>query len=532
MSYNLKWRRNWRLENRHNWRGPSFDGNFGGTTPGGLSTFILDAENGTYKVRLEWFTDVRPAAVGEEQRAARNNRAKESYSGKAWLLDDMPVRVRATMAKYAARGQAFLLALPHEELLITADSTGTVSPVDADELALTDWATEGQRVVGYREDEDGNLAWIDAVIQSVGVSSLELDVDLGEVGLEGGRIAPARPIYFEPEQDFGRFESPEEQWDIKARAIDFDYAKALASLDLGPITFTAGLENASLTERTPGQSPSVRFVAASIAAVNVSEVNNLVTVTFRGAPFPHTVEQMFEKLSTATLVAPTGTWGTGNLDAADAFAATQLTGGELQSAVGRGATLDAFLDKPVWDLPIRIAGQATDSLKAMTRIIDFNGVPYAIGMADASHWGRAVGMRSEDRYDWQWLKLFITTVRGRQRTWWYPSWRDDLPFVSKAVGTITVEGDVDAWYPEQRRHVQVVEASGTVTRAEISAAEDNGDGTWTLTIGTTLASSNVQMVSWLELCRFERDQFDVVWGQHGFALSTMARAISLTELDP
>jgi hypothetical protein len=525
VTWSKKWRRNWRLDNRHNWRGPEFEAEFGGTTTGGVATFVLALEN--LQVQFKWITDVIPAASGLEQRRARNNRAKETYSGQAWLLGDLPRNVRTTLAKYAARGETFLLALPHEELLLSDDADGTVLPIDAAELALTDWTRVGQRVVVYAENEDGEIESIDAVIQAVGADTITLDIDPGELGAYGARIAPARAIHFEPTQDFGRIETADEEWSIKAHAVDFDYALALASLDLGPLTNAAALANASVTERYPGACSSFEMSNTGLDGLgHLDETGEDVLFEFVSAGFLiTTVDDLYNALSTSTRLAPTGTWGTGeNLTAGDVMD-EELAGGATQTEVGVGATLTEYDGKPVWERPIRLAGTATETMHALTKIIDFGGKPYAKGFADMADWGRPVGMLSADRYDWQWFKRFMTEVAGSAKTWWLPSWRDDLPFVSKAANTITVEGDVDVWFPAQRQHVEIEETDGTRTRAEITEAVDNGDGTWTLTIGTTLASSSVRRVSWLELCRFERDQIDVSFGQHGFSFSTLARVV-------
>jgi hypothetical protein len=524
MAWTRRWRRYWRGEWRIDWRGQSFDAQHGGTTTDGAATFALDLEQG-YTVRFDWRTGIIPTASGIEQRSARNNRAREFYSGEAWLIGTAPMDVRTTLAKFAARAEPFLLALPHEELLITDDSSGVVVPVAADELALTDWARAGQRVVVYREDDDGALDFVDDVIQSVGAASITLGVDPGDRGLEGGRIAPARAIYLDPEQDFARFEHPEEAWQIKARAIDFDYARTLASLAIGPLTTAAGLDSASVVEKVPGSSPTLTVTFGAIVGAELSESAGAVTVYVRTLSPATTVEQFFAALSTSTIMAPAGTWGTGALTAGDLFGPSQLTGGQAQGVVGAGASLTMYDGKPVWDWPIRVSGSVTDSIHALSEIVDTGGKPYGIGFADAADWGRAIALRSAERYDWQWFKLFMTQARGAQRTWWLPTHRNDLPFVSKATNVVTVTGDLNVWYPTQREHIQIEETSGTVTRAKITSAVDNGNGTWTLTIGTTLASSSVRRVSWLERCRFERDEIDVRFTAHGFELATMARVV-------
>jgi hypothetical protein len=199
--------------------------------------------------------------------------------------------------------------------------------------------------------------------------------------------------------------------------------------------------------------------------------------------------------------------------------------GRVRRPIGTGAAVTTYAGRPLWDRKLENNSTITDSIHALTEIIDHGGTPYALGWADMADWGRAIAITGKGLDDWQWLKLFIATVKGRQKSFFLSTYRNDLPFVSKASGTVTVTGNVGVWWPLQRRHVEVRETSGTVTRAEVTAAVDNGDGTWTLTIGTTIATSSVTMVSWIEVCRFTSDEFAVAFDKNGFALKTVATVV-------
>jgi hypothetical protein len=195
------------------------------------------------------------------------------------------------------------------------------------------------------------------------------------------------------------------------------------------------------------------------------------------------------------------------------------SGGSITGDVGTGASLTTYSGdgtaRPVWDRALSNDSTLGDAAHALTTIIDHGGIPYALGKADRADWGRSVAFESQAMLDRQWLKLFLSTVKGCQKTFWLPTWRDDLTFVSKAAGTVTVSttdsSDFTAWWPYQRQDIQIVESSGTVTRARITTAVDNGNGTMTLTIGTTLATSSVTLISWLELSHFEGDEFSFTW---------------------
>lgn len=516
------------------WHGETgSDGVIPGITPDGIGSFALSLENG-YTVTYRWPTDIIKTRSGKEQRISRNDRPKEAYGGKAFLLGDQAVETRATLARSAAAGTPILLGLQHEEALVTAvDSTDSDLPVitiGAGAMSECDWSNHGQRVFVVHEDSDDVLRSAEAVVQDSDATTLTVAPDdadaFAEVAIRGARIMPAMPVLLEPQQDFARYPLDAEIWNIRARAARFDFAMALASLDLGPLTAAAGLDSASVTARVAGSAPTFQMVADAIAGETLEETATGVVIHFTPGPFaPSSVADIYALLLTSTLVAPTGTWGAGTLDVADEVPETALAGGDTQGPVGTGASVTTYAGRPVWDREINIRDTNTDSVHAMTEIIDHGGVPYSVGGADVPDWGRAVVLTNKQRDDWQWWKLFMATVKGPQKAFWLSTWRDDLPFVSKATDTITVEGDVSSWYPRHRQHLQIWETSGTFTRAEIADAVDNGDGTWTLDIGTTLASSSVRMVSWLELCRFEKDEFAVTFGANGFSLSTIARVV-------
>jgi hypothetical protein len=237
-------------------------------------------------------------------------------------------------------------------------------------------------------------------------------------------------------------------------------------------------------------------------------------------------------LNSSPFMKMTGTWNPADtIPDVDAFGPTLLTGGVVQGPIGSGATVTTFDGRPVWDRLVQVDGKVTDSIHSMTTIIDSGGVPYAVGTASQSDWGRTLLVRRAKLTEFQWFKLFVATVRGRQRAFWVPSWRDDFNFVSKATNTITVSStdgsDVFAWWPAQRSRIQILQADETVTYAHVTAVADNHDGTVTMTIGTTISGSHVVLVSWLELCRFENDDFDVTFEGHRFSTQPLARVVQV-----
>jgi hypothetical protein len=507
------------------WLGEDDAEGFPGSGPEGVAIAALSLENG-YTVTHRWVTDVIKTRSGKEQRISRNDRPRESYSGAAILLGRAITDLRDRLARIAAGGEPILLGLQHEEMFLRADAVGTAVYVYAEALALADWTNAGQRVQVIREDEDGTLESVEGVIQSATADSITLDVEPGELGAYGGRIMPMVPILLEPQQDFERIAEVEaEIWKLSGRSIVTDFAMTLSFLALGPLTGSTGLAAAVVTARSGGLAPTLSFVNAfDNGAGYINETSSAVFIHFEAGVT--TIQNLIDLLATSTLVAMSGaTSPLSTMLAGDAFASQTLAGGALQGPVGSGVSLVEHDGSPVWDFPIIANGTVTDSIHALTEILDYGGAPYTLGLADVADWGRGVAVQSEHREDWQWLKLFMATVKGRQKAFWLPTYRDDLPFVSKAANVITVEGDVAAWYPAQRQHVQVEETSDTITRAEITAAVDNGDGTWTLTIGTTLATSSVRRVSWLERCRFESDEFTFAFNAQGFSFGAIARVV-------
>jgi hypothetical protein len=519
----------WTLE----WLGLEEDGNvFPGYGDGGVDTLVLELQQG-FTISFGWITDIIKTRSGREQRISRNDAPKQSYSGDALLAGNNVRAVRARMARHAVKGSAFLLGLPHEELTFVASGTGTSVFVSPTSLAQVDWAKPTQRVVVARAG-----SFVNAVVQSASNGTIVLDVSPGTLANIGGSIMPAMLVYLEPQQSFARYPLKVERWNLQARAALFGYAPTLAELALGPITSSPGLDNAKVTARHAGYVGNTYWFGlfADSSAPNagyLSEIDGEVVFTYKGGTT--TVGDLATALVGCSYAKLTGTWtASSTIPTVDQFAPIPLSGGGEVGDVGTGASLTTYAgdgtSRPVWDRYLDNESTNTDGVHAMTQILDHGGIPYALGTADEADWFRAVTLRAGlDGIDWQWFKKLIASVKGRQKAFWLPTWRDDLTFVSKGAGTITVStadgSDFDAWWPHQREHIQILESNGSVTYAKITGAVDNGNGTRTLTIGMTLATSAVAMVSWLELCRFESDQYEIPFSDSGFEFSAVARVV-------
>ncbi len=498
-----------------------------GSGPVGVATFVLELENG-YTVTYRWPTDVIKTRSGKEQRISRNDRAKESYEGSILLPVDQAVSLRNTLARTAHLGSEFLLGLPHEALSMRLASVGTTVYVHT--TTLSDWPNAGQRVIVARRDPDtGVTTSVEAVVQSSTANTIILDVEPGTTGGIGGVIMPAQAILLDPEQAFPRYPTELERWEIRAMAASFGFAAELPSLALGPLTISAGLDSAIVSMRSTMAQVDFALDGDPLHAADGEffEVifGGVPLVLFRYRPGVTTIQKLVDAMATSTYLDLTGvTSPASTLQVADEMGESVLSVG-ASGPVGTGVTVATYDSRPLWDAYLENDGTITDSIHAMTEILDYGGIPDSVGSADAADWGRSVSVSGLHGEDFQWLKLFLATVKGRQKAFWLPTWRNDLEFVSKAAGTVTVSGDVAAWYPALRQHVQIVEVSGTITRAEIAASVDNGDGTYTLTIGATLATAIVESVSWIELARFSSDQFSVTFDAEGWHMETTATVV-------
>lgn len=511
-----------------------------GTDPPGAATFLLESQA---RVTYSWATGVHKNYNGKERRAGLRDDPHLKFEGSA-LLNGVDTRAtRARLARYAAAGQAFMLALPYEELSVRADSTGTVVAVHS--TARADWCVEGVRVV-VRHVLYGSL---DAVIQSSTADTIVVDVTLGNVGKVGASIMPALQVYLDPAQQFSRYPTAMERWALRARNAVAGFSSSALKAELAleaPLTNSGVLDGMRLVAQRAGADGNLITVTQSDDALTsggelVEDVAaNTLHIKYLGDTT--TLDEYNALVAGSTLVRLLGTYtGTDVLASSDdEFPATALAGGADPTpiAVGIGATLTTFAGRAVWDRGIQVEGTASDSLQSMAEAQDFGGLPFSAGMAAVPDWGRDVKItarRSSD--EWQWFKLFIDTIKGRWKSFWLPTFRADLEWASSVAGgiKITTASDVNAWYPAQQTHVQIVQADRSVTYARVTSAADNGDGTTTLLLvdeadaAVTLSGSAVTYVSWLELVHLESDDVVVVFRDALFISQMTARVVKQDE---
>lgn len=507
-----------------------------GVGPAGAVQLALDIEIGA-QLTLTWQTQVFKAYDGGERRVAKISLPKQKISGPAYLLGDDTRAQRARLARYAAIGGTFLIGLPYEELAIASPAVANVVPVGS--TALVDWAVLGGRVIIKNGESFAN-----ASIQAFDDTSLTLDIDPGDLGLPGGTVMPTAAIFLEPQQAFARYPNPDgvERWDVRAQMLSFgfesDGRKAFASLSSSTGALKTTVINYFL-EGPAGNAFTIEFIGdASPGAGNVTHTGSAYQFHFNAGTT--TVANAVSAL--AAVFGFTGSFNPANvLVSGDIIGPLTLANGadKVWGTMGAGETLVTHYSRPVWDRVIQLDTTATDSVQSLSQIVDLGGKLANIGAAKYSDWGRQVMLRSDLATEWQWLKLFLSTVRGMQKAWWLATWRADLTAISHATGTLVIDGpsfetgDFFGWYPTLRTHLQVQQADGTLTLVNITAAVDNGDGTITLSVETStgvaavFASSAVTMVSWLELVRFDSDEFVITFKDAQFSLSTDARAVQI-----
>jgi hypothetical protein len=175
-------------------------------------------------------------------------------------------------------------------------------------------------------------------------------------------------------------------------------------------------------------------------------------------------------------------------------------------------------------------------MQAMNKLVESLGAfAVSVGTAAKPDWGRSIVMSRSDPAEWQWFKRFMSTVRGCQRAFWLPTFREDLLAVGDGPGggtsgEIVIDetyGDYLFWATDHTR-LMVVQNEQTYY-VRITESVDNLDGTRTLQVSTdgdTIPDAGpIDMLSWLELCHLESDTIAVEFRGATFTVKTTARAV-------
>lgn len=528
-----------------------------GNGPAGVATFALLLEGAT--ANYGWATDVFKSYSGKEQRRGLLDDPRLGLAGTAHLVGDRSLAARNDLQRYASLGSEFMIALPYEEATIAGPAEGDGRFVRVYDASLLDWANPGQRVIVVDDDDDEDEATtVDAVVQSVVDDVIELDVSALGTAREGGRIVPLVAAFLDARQAFARYPNPEtavERWALSARAATFGFTVAAtpAELALGnPLqVFGGALEDAKIIARTRGAAGNgitVEFSADSLSETGELEEDAVArTVLVKFVDGATTVENIRDLLAAGSALVrlvgdPDLDLDGVLLDGDDEFPPTPLAGGEDESAaeVGRGATLAAFGARVIYDRGVDVDTTADDSLQAMNEIVDLGGVPIGVGTATVPDWGRQIAIGRTSRIEFQWLKRFLDAVKGRWKTFYLPTFRNDLLAMTDSPdggteGDITIDlthGDFNLW-ADTHDLLQLELEDGTEVYCEITDANDNDDGTMALTLQVDTddpensfpASQPIVRISWLELCRLEKDDVEIEFKAAGFEFKSSARVV-------
>ncbi len=198
--------------------------------------------------------------------------------------------------------------------------------------------------------------------------------------------------------------------------------------------------------------------------------------------------------------------------------------------MGRGATIATLDGRPIWDRGTVTQGTVGDSMQSMASLLNLGGLPISVGTAGRPDWGRQLAMKSRVGSGWQWLKKFLSTIGGRWKSFYVPTYRADLTAVGNAAATtITIDntvGDFDLWHFDHGYDALRVKQADGVKYVRIVEVTDNGDGTTDLEVdGDELTAAAVTTLSWLEVCRLEADETDVNFKGPLFTCELNARVV-------
>lgn len=189
------------------------------------------------------------------------------------------------------------------------------------------------------------------------------------------------------------------------------------------------------------------------------------------------------------------------------------------SVVGNGASLTTFDSLNVFNRPLSINGTAQEGNIGAVELVEALGVWSA-----TEHRGYSDVIRDHQVYlgtqaEKQWIKKFYDTVRGRQVMFLAPTWRPDLLPSAQPNGTTSfvvnsASGYVANWFPSlAHRRLQINFSDGSFTYRKVNSCVDNGNGTQTLTLATSLSNpafTTTISASFLEQVRFRDDELNMV----------------------
>lgn len=187
------------------------------------------------------------------------------------------------------------------------------------------------------------------------------------------------------------------------------------------------------------------------------------------------------------------------------------------AAYGTGASLVTHDGFPVLDEPpVAESDLFEEQLDAEPDRVE--SLPGAIAQTwnrDRADIGRLHKFNAEGEAERQWWRLFLNTVKGQQKAFLLPTWRQDLTFIAAVTTTLQIEAPpavgaidyVNDYFPSlAHRRLMVARTDGSVSYYTVTAAVDNLDGTANLTLSVAFDATGLDFISLLETCRLAEDE--------------------------
>ena len=189
---------------------------------------------------------------------------------------------------------------------------------------------------------------------------------------------------------------------------------------------------------------------------------------------------------------------------------------------------------PILDEPQIARGDADEAIRYRSEVMDHGAVRVLYPGQPHPDVGGQRSFRINGRFEMQQWKLFLDTVKGRQGTFFVPSHRPDLVYVSSTPGypssglTITDDGDyVGTRYPSlAMRSLMLRYPDGSSVPCSVSSATDNGDGTQLLVLSAYLPAGPPTRIELMPLTRLASDTVEI---EHHHSYSLISMRLETTE---
>lgn len=190
-------------------------------------------------------------------------------------------------------------------------------------------------------------------------------------------------------------------------------------------------------------------------------------------------------------------------------------------------TASAYLSLDVLDgLPAN-DGAVADAYHRRLELLDAGTGPLTTDApGKAPGWTRPVLWHCFSRAEAAELRAFLARRRGRAVPFWLPSYDEDFTLLADALsgaGSLTVAsaGYSTLVFPvgSSRRHLALQATPGVPFYRKLSAAVDNGNGTETLTLASSLDHDLLAakaLISFLRYCRLDDDAPPIAWGARDY----------------